>query len=258
MPCNDALRVQQYFDNELDASASVEVERHLETCPECLELLADLEAIRGLRREGAPYYRASDELRDRIADALKREPDGRPIYRGFFRAHSKFFSGAASGAAAMALAASLVFFVMPSPAPDNMASDALNAHLRSMMSNHLVDVISSDQHTVKPWFAGHTDVSPPAVDFPKEGYDLAGGRADYVDGHRAAVVVYRHGSHIINVFSWAGDGERLPDIATRNGYHIVFWKSGDLDFCAVSDTALDELLELVRLMKTTTAAASRE
>ena len=111
------------------------------------------------------------------------------------------------------------------------------------MASHLVDVVSSNHHTVKPWFAGHADVSPPVADFASEGYQLIGGRIDYLDGRRAAVTVYRHGAHIINIFAWAYRGESLPNLTTRNGYHIVFWKSGNLAFCAISDTALDELAQ---------------
>jgi len=104
-------------------------------------------------------------------------------------------------------------------------------------------------HTVKPWFAGHADVSPPAVDFPRDNYRLLGGRADFVAGRRAAVVVYRHGAHVINVFAWPQNRDTPPAVVTRNGYHIACWRNGDLDFCAVSDTALDELLALTRLLK---------
>jgi anti-sigma factor RsiW len=117
------------------------------------------------------------------------------------------------------------------------------------MANHLIDVVSSDQHTVKPWFAGHADVSPPAVDFPREDYRLVGGRVDYIDGQRAAVVVYRHGAHIINVFAWNQRDGSLPNIVTREGYHIVFWRNGNLVFCAVSDSALDEITGLTRLLQ---------
>jgi anti-sigma factor RsiW len=111
---------------------------------------------------------------------------------------------------------------------------------------------------VKPWFAGHADVSPPVADFAREGYQLVGGRVDYLDGHRAAVTVYRHGAHIINVFAWTYHGETLPNLTTRNGYHIVFWNSGNLAFCAISDTALDELLVLTQLLKATATPDSRE
>jgi anti-sigma factor RsiW len=165
-----------------------------------------------------------------------------------FRPPGRFLSGAASGVGATALAAALVFSLYI-PRPDPLVNDVMNAHLRSLMSDHLIDVVSSDRHTVKPWFAGHTDVSPPAADFSREGYKLVGGRADYVDGHRAAVVVYRHGAHIVNIFAWAATTEKLPGEVTQKGYHMVCWRGADLDYCAVSDTGMDELLDLVRLMK---------
>jgi anti-sigma factor RsiW len=102
---------------------------------------------------------------------------------------------------------------------------------------------------VKPWFAGHADVSPVVADFDQQGYRLIGGRADYLDRQRAAVVVYQHGSHVINVFSWATDQRGVPKNTTRNGYHLAFWKTGNLLNCAVSDTAWDELMGLVRLLQ---------
>jgi anti-sigma factor RsiW len=113
----------------------------------------------------------------------------------------------------------------------------------------LIDVVSTDRHTVKPWFAGHADVSPVVADFAPQGYTLVGGRADYFDRQRAAVVVYRHGAHTINVFSWAADHAALPKDTTRNGYHLAFFRSGNLVNCAVSDTGWDELNTLVRLIR---------
>jgi anti-sigma factor (TIGR02949 family) len=258
MACNEALRLQAYFDGELDASAAAEIERHMEACHECAALLGSLEAIRDGMRQQTLYHRASPELRSRITRAFDRDTGSQRTIGALLAAGKQFWSGAASGAVMTALAAALAFIVFfPSPS-EPLVSDVMNAHLRSLMENHLIDVISTDQHTVKPWFAGHADVSPPTADFPKEDYRLAGGRVDYVDGHRAAVLVYRHGAHTINVFSWAGDRETLPNIVTRNGYHAVFWKSGDLVFCAVSDTALDELLGLVRLIKEISIPDSRE
>src|SRR5277367_1582599 len=174
MPCTEALRTQEYFDGELDASASVDVERHLETCADCPSLLADLESTRRLIREQAPYHRADDALRKRIADSFRREGGDRPTVRRWATANLRFLSGAASGSAATALAAALVVFALLPPPSSLLVGDLMNAHLRSMMSDHLVDVVSSDRHTVKPWFAGHTDVSPPAVDFADQGYKLVG------------------------------------------------------------------------------------
>jgi anti-sigma factor RsiW len=257
MPCSETLRVHAYFDGELDAAATLDVEAHLENCAECASLLADLEETRRLVRSDATYHRASDARRSRVVAALHRE-NGRVSKPGRrFFGDGRFFSGAASGAGAMAFAAAMAFLlILPSANP--LVDDLTNAHLRSMMSDHLVDVVSTDRHTVKPWFAGHTDVSPPAVNFANEGYVLVGGRADYVDGHRAAVVVYRHGKHTINVFAWTAGDERLPSTAMRNGYHLVFWRSGNIVLCAVSDTGLDELTTLTRLVQGAGAPITRE
>jgi len=256
MPCSEAMRAQAYFDGELDAGAALAVEEHVASCAACAALLADLESTRKLLRERAPYHRADDGLRGRISASLARAGGGGPSPRRSWAARGRFGAGAASGAAAMALAASLAFLMVLPPPSNALEGDVMNAHLRALMSDHLIDVVSSDRHTVKPWFAGHTDVSPPAGDFAKAGYTLVGGRADYVQGHRAAVVVYRHGAHLIDVFAWKAGEERLPGIATRNGDHMVFWKSGDLVLCAVSDTGLDELQGLVRLIKQTSAPAA--
>ncbi len=258
MACNEALRVQAYFDGELDAGASAEIERHLEDCRDCAELVGSLDALRSAMGQRVQYHRASPEFQSRLTQALDRETGTRRVFGGIIPRGAQFWSGAGSGAAAMALAAALALVVFMPSTSNPLVADVVNAHLRSLMENHLIDVESTDQHTVKPWFAGHTDVSPPTADFPKEDYRLVGGRADYVDGHRAAVLVYRHGAHTINVFSWAQSGGALPNIVTRNGYHTVFWRSGDLVMCAVSDTALDELLTLVRLIKEIGVPDSRE
>ncbi len=123
------------------------------------------------------------------------------------------------------------------------------------MASHMIDVISTDQHTVKPWFAGRVDISPVVADFAGQGYRLLGGRADYFDGHRSAVVVYQHGRHYINVFSWKAGEHALPRDSTRDGYRLAFWRAGDLDYCAVADTGWNELNALERLLRDDTAAA---
>jgi anti-sigma factor RsiW len=255
MSCNEALRVQAYFDGELDAAAALDVEKHLETCPDCVPLLKDLEVTRNAVRSRATYFRMSDDTRRRITGALDLETGAAPAAPRPAARRSGFLYGALSGAGGTALAAALGFMlIVPPAASDLVVADVMNAHLRSMMSDHLIDVVSTDHHTVKPWFAGHSDISPPVADFAKEGFKLVGGRVDFVDGHRSAVVVYKHGAHVINVFAWAAAGTgKLPDDVTRNGYHMVFWKGGDLVFCAVSDTGVDELAQLVHLLKQTAA-----
>jgi anti-sigma factor RsiW len=253
MQCAESLRVQAYFDGELDALSAADVERHSEACAECRALLQDLAQVRTALRQDLTYASAPPALRARILRVLDDEgivesprldrvrlPRWRP---------QPFWKGAFSGMGGTALAAGIAFFFLAPPLTNPILDDLVSAHVRSLMPDHLIDVVSTDKHTVKPWFAGHTDVSPVVADFNGQGYRLMGGRADYFDGQRAAVVVYQHGSHVINVFSWAADQRGLPKNTTRNGYHLVFWRTGNLEYCAVSDTAWGELIGLVRLLQ---------
>jgi anti-sigma factor RsiW len=250
--CAESLRLQAYFDGELDGLRAAEVERHLEGCDDCRLLLEDLQRLRSaIRRDLAPAVPA--QLRARIAGALDAAAPAAVVpLRAPPRARGRdrsFWLGAFSGVAGSALAAGLLF-VLLSPLLGNALMDELvSAHVRSLMPAHLIDVESSDHHTVKPWFAGHADVSPVVADFTPEGYRLIGGRADYLDHQRAAVVVYQHGPHVINVFSWEAKRGGVSKQVTRNGYHMSFWTEGDLQYCAVSDTGWSELEGLTRLLR---------
>jgi anti-sigma factor RsiW len=158
-----------------------------------------------------------------------------------------FWVGALGGVGGTVIAATFAFLLLVPRFANPLLDELVSAHVRSLMPSHLIDVVSTDKHTVKPWFAGHADVSPVVADFEPQGYRLIGGRVDYLEHQRSAVVVYQHGAHVINVFSWAG--RALPADVTRSGYHLAFWKAGDLEYCAVSDTGWDELLGLVRLLQ---------
>jgi len=251
-------RLPVYFDGELDALAAAELEQHLAGCAECRAGLEELRDLRAALRRELKFRPTPPELKTRISAALDRE--SADAYRADAygadapgpraRAARPFWAGAFAGVAAAALAASLALFFIVPAGVDPLLDDLVNAHVRSLMPAHLIDVESTDRHTVKPWFAGHVDVSPVVADFADQGYKLIGGRADYFAHQRAAAVIYRHGAHIINVFSWSQEGKRLPSDTTRNGYHLAFWRSGNLDYCAVSDTGWDELLALEKLLKT--------
>jgi anti-sigma factor RsiW len=164
MRCAERLRAQAYFDDELDSVSTANIERHRIHCAQCNALLDDLEQVRTALRQDVAYASTPRALRARVMRALNRE-----------------------GAAKRAL-----------------LDDLLSAHVRSLMPDHLIDVISTDRHTVKPWFAGPGDVSPVVADFDAQGYRLIGARTDYFEHQRAAVIVYQRGSRVINVFSWAG------------------------------------------------------
>jgi anti-sigma factor RsiW len=261
MPCAESLRVQAYFDSELDALAAADVERHSDACAECGALLKDLEQTRTALRQDLPYASAPPALRARIIRSLDQESAVRSPRLDRERLTNwrprPFWKGAFSGIGGTAIAASIAFFLLAPPVTNPVLDDLVSAHVRSLMPDHLIDVVSTDKHTVKPWFAGHTDVSPVVADFDQQGYRLIGGRADYFDHQRAAVVVYQHASHVINVFSWVADQRGLPKNTTRNGYHLAFWRTGNLVYCAVSDIAWDELLGLVRLVQDTSNRDAR-
>jgi anti-sigma factor RsiW len=248
--CPEQLRVQAYFDGEVDALSAAEIERHLERCAECRELHAQLQHTRQAIRSELSHFRVPQPLAARIDRALdEATPAVAQRARPGWLARP-FWAGTLSGVGVSALAAAACLLLwLPSVRTDSLVEDLVGAHLRSLMPDHLIDVVSSDRHTVKPWYAGHSDVSPAVADFEAQGYTLAGGRADYLDRQRSAVMVYRHGPHIINVFTWAADRHTLPAEATRNGYRVLCWRTGDLQYCAISDTGWDELRELGGLIK---------
>jgi anti-sigma factor RsiW len=260
--CAESLRVQACFDGEVDAVAAADIERHVEHCAECRALLEDLGTVRTALRRNVSYAQAPAALRAEVARMLDREelppmqtstststPTQKLPRPAPSRRNRSFWAGAFGGVSGTAIAAMLAFFLVTPRFANPLPDELVNAHVRSLMPTHLIDVVSTDKHTVKPWFAGHADVSPVVADFEQQGYRLVGGRVDYLERQRSAVVVYQHGAHVINVFSWAGGGRPLPDNMTRSGYHLAFWKSGDLAYCAVSDTGWDELLGLVRMLR---------
>ena len=263
MQCAEALRVQAYFDGEVDAVSATQIERHVEHCPECRLLLQELNAVRAALKD-VPYAGTPPALRARVMRALDQEqldqeqldrqkaiqqPAPYAVRPSRVRRAGSYWTGALSGFGGAALAASLAFFLLTPRPTDPLINDLVSSHVRSLMPDHLIDVVSSDRHTVKPWFAGHADVSPAVADFESQGYRLVGGRADFIYHQRSAVIVYQHGEHTINVFSWAAADHRLPANTTRSGYHLAFWQQGDIQYCAVSDTGWDELLGLTRLMR---------
>ena len=253
MQCAESLRAQAYFDCELDSPGAVEIERHVQHCWKCCIFLEDLKLVRTELRRELTYMGIPPALRARIARALNQKsairitPFPRPDLRTW---HARpFWQGASAAIGGTALAASLALFLVAQSLRPSLPGDLVNAHVRSLMPQHLIDVESTDKHTVKPWFSGRTDVAPAVADFQLQGYKLIGGRADYFDHQRAAVVVYQRGSHVINVFSWDGNRSALPKNTTRDGYHLAFWQSGDLAYCAVSDTGWDDLFGLAKLIQ---------
>jgi anti-sigma factor RsiW len=242
MTCSESLRTQSFFDGAVTDDEARDVARHIETCADCARLLRELEILQKTIRASATYHRADADLRAKIADALDTEPVSRsaivtPTWSG-----KPFWAGLASGAGATAAAAAVAFFLLVPGDADEIADAVTGAHLRSLMGNHLVDVASTDTQVVGPWLTHHTSVAPHAVDLSSKGYQLVGAREDYVYDSGAGVTVYRRGHHIVNVFAWTPQEDvDLPENTTDNGYNIVFWRKGNVVFCAVSNIAMADL-----------------
>ncbi|HXB19371.1 MAG TPA: zf-HC2 domain-containing protein [Steroidobacteraceae bacterium] len=256
MQCAETLRVQAAFDGELDAVSAAAVERHAEHCPECRALRGHLERTQVRIRRDLDYGQASPELRARVARMLDAEDAAaRRAQRPAWRARP-FWLGSVAGAGA-ALAASVAVVLLAPLLSTRLPDELVAAHLRSLRPGQLTAVISTDRHTVKPWFAGRADVSPVVADFDAQGYRLIGGRADSLDRQRMAVLVYEHGAHVINVFAFAPPRGVLPAELSRRGYHISCWRGGDLGYCAVSDAGWEELTALRQLLEGLAARDAR-
>jgi anti-sigma factor RsiW len=251
--CPELLTTQAYFDGELDALSVSKIEHHIEGCTQCRTLLQDLEQTKNTIRREFVHDGAPAGMRERILFALDEETPIAPASRS--RPHRsllssrRFWIGAWSGAGGALAAAAIAVLLWTPLSTDVLLNGLVTEHVDSLLPGHLTSVESSDHHTVKPWFAGHTDVSPLVQDFSGQGFPLVGGRADYLANQRSAVLVYQHGSHIINVFSWKKNSAALLHDTTHSGYHIAFWRAGDLQYCAVSDAGWDELHRLAQLFR---------
>jgi anti-sigma factor (TIGR02949 family) len=227
MTCQESLRTQSYLDGELDGTDAKAVERHLEGCAQCQALAAQTADLSDALRRKAARHRAPEALRARLMVALDRESAPRPL-RGFWY-------GAASGTGLTALAAGFALFALLPPSAANLAQSITDAHVHALTSGKTIMVASSNHHTVKPWLAQHAGISPPVTDFAGDGFALTGGRVDEVAGRRAAVAVYRHGNHQVELFAWQDRGTPLPAPGVSRGFRSRFWKNGDTDFAAISD-----------------------
>ena len=247
MSCPELLRTQAYLDGELDEKASLEAERHLQSCVECKTFSTDAAQLSDALRR-ASRYRRPENIHGVVRAALDNEDRKRNVFASAAKRRS-FWLGTAGGAGLSALAASLIVGLILPPSATTLAQSVTDAHVQALMSGKIIEVVSSNHHTVKPWFAGRVPVSPPVEDFAGKGFALTGGRVDEVAHSRAAVVVYRHGNHEIDLFVWADRGSQLPGESMRHGYHSVFWKNGDLDFAAVCDMEGPELRKFVDLVR---------
>jgi anti-sigma factor RsiW len=249
MNCQQAKPlIEAYADGELDAAAILEVERHIQGCAACSRAWRNLQGLKKSLKQDALYFTAPAELRRRIQLALpapapaKTEPQPR-----VWNLNLNWLTAAMSGAFAVCLA--LLFTMFNHPSADQMlAAEIVSGHIRSLMVNHVMDVASTDQHTVKPWFNGKLDFSPPVKDLAAQEFPLVGGRLDYLGGQSVAALVFQRHKHVINLFIWPGKGADLkPEkLAAQQGYQLIHWSDAGMVFWAVSDLNEKELMEFAQ------------
>jgi anti-sigma factor RsiW len=270
MNCEEATKLMDgYLDGELDPITSQTIEQHLRECGRCDQAYKTHDSLIRAIGTTTPYFKAPVELRERIQSSLREETTQDPVRNGVRGAQvmfnkrqpqSPFIPSAIPWnwlglAAALVLAATIIFNVVPRlqrPGADQfLATQLIASHVRSLMANHLTDVASSDQHTVKPWLDTKLDFAPPVVDLSEKGFPLVGGRLDYLDNRPVAALIFQRRKHFINLFVWpAGpDAARSTKAMTREGYQLLHWKDSDFNYWAVSDVNEKELQEFKQLFE---------
>ena len=259
MDCDETrVLMHGHLDGELDLATDLEVQRHIEQCPRCVTEYEGLRALRSRLKDEDFRFEAPAELGEKIRREIGSSPQTRSATKrsaGYQARRASWMQSAIRFAVPMAIGAMLALIIAPRTMRQSfdqqIADEVVASHVRSLMAGHLMDVASTDQHTVKPWFNGKLDFSPSVSDFAKDGFPLVGGRLDYIDGRAVAALVYRHGKHIINVFIWpsAGTGMSAQSIETERGYNAEQLTVGGMNCWVVSDLNQRELESFAGLLR---------
>jgi anti-sigma factor RsiW len=258
MKCDDSrIYLPAYLDDELDVAESLRVQKHLSECGDCRQAQDGHLALRSALRDPALYARPSADFSKRIEAAVRRAAKDearaqRPSWFEWLRPGTfRWVAAAAALLVVATMGALLVMNRLRSSHDQLIASAVLAGHIRSLQAEHLIDVPSSDRHTVKPWFQGKLDFSPPVPDLSELGWTLIGGRLDYVDDQPVAVIVYKRKLHNINVFVWPNHGSADSAIKQEDaqGYQIFHWNGAEMTYWVVSDLNSAELLDLAHALR---------
>jgi anti-sigma factor RsiW len=261
---SDKLLLHAYLDGELDLVRSLQMEEHLKSCADCSLDVRQHRTLRAALQTPGLYQRAPQSLREKVL-AAGRESGGASGSEALHRAAVlrsarrrpvlEWLAVAASIAVVVFVGLRLVPGLRNGRPSDLFAEEIVASHIRSLQAGHLYDVESTDQHTVKPWFDGKLDFSPPVRDMAAQGFPLLGGRLDYIGSRAVAALVYQRRKHIINVFVWpessgdAANAEGFERQEIRNGYNLIEWRNGEMHFAAVSDVNADDLKQFIQLLR---------
>jgi anti-sigma factor RsiW len=250
--CEKVLLVQAELDGELDAAQAAALEVHRADCPICQAAQEELLRTRALVR-GESYGPVPHDVRARVMARLRQvEPQVTPVRR---EARWRWLRGPSLGFGLGAACAAALAFLVVLPQRNDLADEIVAGHIRALQPGHLEDVVSTDQHTVKPWFDGRIDFAPPVRDFVAEGFPLKGGRLDYLDNRPVAALVYQRDKHIIDLYIWpqggpqGGASPRLAGDTAIQGYNVVHWAMDGMNFWAVSDVERGQLDDFAALWR---------
>ena len=262
MNCKTAQNlIGGYVDGELDLVRSLEIEDHIQDCVFCAQDHKNHQLLRNGIKGGSLYFKAPADLQQRIHSCLRKaaQAEAGPRLLPNRLLPKWWLNIAAPIAAAAVVILALVPFLRGPSVDDFLAGEIVSSHVRSLMASHLTDVPSSDQHTVKPWFAGKVNFSPPVEDLAKQGFPLIGGRLDYVDNRPVAALIYQRQKHFINLFIWPSrsDSDVETKTVSRQGYNLFHWTRSGMTYWAASDLNNAELQEFVQLVENQTSATSQ-
>lgn len=254
MSCQETQELMHgYLDGELDLLKSLKIERHLPECLACSQVFQSQQALRSAIKSESFYYQAPAGLRQRVQSAVQQTHQAEARSPRISWHLWQWLSAGAAVAVVVMLAWMLTAVLTRPSADDRVAQEIIAAHVRSLMAEHLTDVASSDQHTVKPWFNGRLDFSPSVKDWTERGFPLVGGRLDYINNRAVAALVYRRRQHLINLFIWptATNAEsKITQPVTHQGYQLLRWTARGMTYWVISDLNRDELQEFVQLVTT--------
>src|SRR5215475_5713719 len=236
-----------YVDGELDSAGSLAVETHMRGCASCLGEVESLHGLASAIENGSLRFKAPVHLKRTVQGAIRA---ANPVDRRSF-----FDWRWASVLASVVLVAAVTWTVTThwarSASETVLVNHIVSSHIRSMMANHVTDVASSNSHTVKPWFNGRLDYSPPAKDLTEQGFRLVGGRLDYLVNRPVAALVYQRNQHFINLFVWpsSNTGIGQEEQLARQGYNLIHWTQAGMTYWLISELNLPELKECAQLLK---------
>jgi anti-sigma factor RsiW len=254
MDCKNAQTLLDgYLDGELDPLRNLEIEDHLHGCTPCSHSYSDRQVIRSGLKTDSFYFKAPTDLHKRILRSVRQAAKAEAPMP--WLSWSWLRVAAPVAAAALVVLMLVPFFAGPS-SDELLTQDVVASHIRSLMVNHLADVPSTDEHTVKPWFNGKLDFSPPVDDLAKQGFPLIGGRLDYLDNRPVAALVYQRDKHVINVFIWPSNKTRQTGESSKaqQGYNVIRWSRSGMNFWVVSDLERNQLEKFVAMLKGQTTA----